>query len=74
MPCAANWPCIKPVWTLGILAALALTWLVHREWATGLGLAPLFLLGCLFSVDAFAERRAEIQTRALEALQATGVD
>lgn len=66
----ANWPRIKLVWTIGIVIALVLLHVVKREWASGLGLALLVLLSFLFTVDVFAERRAEVYTRALEALRA----
>jgi len=65
----ANWPRIKLVWTLGIVAALVLLQVVRREWATGLGLALLVTLGVLFCVDVFAERRAEVYTAALRDLE-----
>jgi hypothetical protein len=47
-------------------AAPVLLLFVHREWASGLGLALLVTATMLFVVDVFAERRAGVYTAALE--------
>lgn len=63
----ANWPRIKIAWTVSIVIALGLLMAVDRDWAKGLGLALLAICTILFFTDVFAERRAIIYTRALEA-------
>jgi hypothetical protein len=62
----ANWPRFKAAWTALILIALALLWLVKRDFAAGVGLGLILLSGFVFTIDLFAERRAEIYARALE--------
>ncbi|HWN66267.1 MAG TPA: hypothetical protein VNM90_01445 [Haliangium sp.] len=62
----ANWPRLKVAWSVVIVAALGLLLFVHREWASGLGLALLLTATTLFFVDVFAERRASVYTAALE--------
>jgi len=61
----ANWPRLKAAWTVGIVLALVLIHGAKREWSTGLGMALLVIFALVFTIDVFAERRAEIYTRAL---------
>ncbi len=61
-----NWPRIKIVWTVVMVAALVLLHLVRKEWATGLALAFLLLMTTLLFTDVFAERRAIVYTKALQ--------
>jgi hypothetical protein len=62
----ANWPRLETAWSIVIAAALVLLLFVHRDWASGLGLALLLTATMLFVVDIFAERRASVYTAALE--------
>jgi hypothetical protein len=62
----ANWPKLKVAWTVIIVVALVLLQLQRKEWAVALGLVLLFVATLLFFTDVFAERRAELYTRALE--------
>ena len=68
----ANWPRLKLAWGVITLVALGLLLAVHREWATGLGLALMLLMAVLFFVDVFAERRAAPYTEAIERARADG--
>jgi hypothetical protein len=62
----ANWPRLKLGWCALLMIGMVLLMVVKREWAVGLGLG-LILMGSLgFTIDVFAERRAETYTRALE--------
>lgn len=63
----AGWPRLKIAWTALAISALVLLMVVRREWASGLGLALIFIATTGFFVDVFAERRAEPYTAALTA-------
>jgi hypothetical protein len=63
----ANWPKLKIAWTVLSLIGLALIGLVKRDWAAGLGLGLILLTSLGFTIDLFAERRAEVYARALDA-------
>ncbi|MBL8951675.1 MAG: hypothetical protein JNK82_12915 [Myxococcaceae bacterium] len=63
----ANWPKAKLAWGVVTVVALVLLLAVKRDWASGLGLALLFMTTALMATDVFAERRAQPYTRALEA-------
>jgi len=66
----ANWPRVKVAWSVVTAVALVLLLAMHREWASGLGLALMLLATTLFFVDVFAERRAAPYTAALERARA----
>jgi len=65
----ANWPRLKAAWTVLTALAIALLFLVKRDWVTGLCLAFIVLCAMLFVLDTFAERRARIYTDNLERMQ-----
>lgn len=64
----ANWARIKLVWAAVIGIALVLVLVVKKDWSSGLGLALLLVATILYFTDVFAERRALVYTRALQAL------
>ncbi len=65
----ANWVKLEATWTVLFVAALALLWLVKRDWATGTALGVLVLATSAMMLDVFAERRALVYTKHIEALQ-----
>jgi hypothetical protein len=64
----ANWPRLEMVWTVIIVASLAVIWTGWREWATGVALALLVATASAMVLDVFAERRARVYTARIEAL------
>jgi hypothetical protein len=64
----ANWAKLEATWTALFVVALALLWLVKRDWATGTALGVLVLATSAMCLDIFAERRALAYTRHIEAL------
>jgi hypothetical protein len=66
----SKWPQYLMAWSGFVGFGLSLRFLVHREWALGLGTALLFFGGVGFMIDGFAERRAKPYTAALETLAA----
>lgn len=66
----ANWPLILSVWTVLVVAGLALRFGLKAEWAHGVGPALIVVGAFGFLIDGFAERRARPYTKALESLAA----
>lgn len=65
----ANWVKLEATWTVFFVTALALLWLVKRDWATGTALGVLVLATSAMMLDVFAERRALVYTKHIEALK-----
>jgi hypothetical protein len=65
----ANWVRLEAAWTVLIVGALALLWLVERDWVRGTALGVLVLATTTMVLDVFAERRALVYTNRIEALR-----
>lgn len=64
----ANWPRLKIAWAVIGVIAMGLMLFVHRDWASGLGVALILLVAILFTVDTLGERRAVPYAEALQAI------
>jgi hypothetical protein len=61
----ANWPRLKLAWALMAAVGFGLALAGARPWMHGLGVALIVMAALALTVDVFAERRAEVYTRAL---------
>jgi hypothetical protein len=63
----ANWLWLKVTWAVIAAVGFVLVLALRREWSEALGLTLLLLTTTLMFTDVFAERRAMVYTKALQA-------